>query len=111
MGALYYGAGGDPIQIPDPLLAHIQAVVTTKLRRAERFPISWTHPTTASPGRTTIWLDPAIPLRFVFDAAQPAILDHQFLRELANEANSARGLWIDIDQVEPLALVDTGLAA
>lgn len=94
MAHLFYGNGTDPIEMPDRLLAHIKVVVATKLRRGESFTLSWRHP--AESGRTTIWLQPAIPLRFVFSSAEPEMLDPSLLKELANAANSSRGLTVDI---------------
>src|SRR5690348_15466068 len=94
VGTLYYGNSSEPIEVPERLLAHIKVVVTAKLRRNERFTVSWTHPDGMTRGRSTIWMDPSIPLRFVFDSAEAEVLDPALLRELANEAASARGLII-----------------
>ena len=69
MGHLYYSNAVDPIELPDRLLAHIKVIVGTKLRRGESFTLSWKHGQGQQPGRTTLWLQPAIPLRFVFDSA------------------------------------------
>jgi hypothetical protein len=99
MAYLFYGNGVEPIEMPDRLLAHIKVVVATKLRRGESFTLSWRHPHEA--GRTTIWLQPAIPLRFVFSSSEPEILDPAWLKELANAANSSRGL--NVDLAEPVA--------
>ncbi len=94
MAYLFYGNGAEPIEMPDRLMAHIKVVVATKLRRGESFTLSWQHP--GRNGRTTIWLQPAIPLRFVFASAEPEMLDPALLKELANAANSSRGLTVDI---------------
>ncbi|MGP3535336.1 DUF7882 family protein [Microbacterium sp. RD1] len=103
MGYLYYGNSSEPISMPDRLLAHIKVVVATKLRRSESFTLSWRH-LESEGGRTTIWIQPAIPLRFVFASPDPEILDQELLRELANAANSSRGLSVDLsDEGEPRA--------
>ncbi|MFG6503153.1 hypothetical protein [Microbacterium sp. P05] len=96
MGQLYYGNTDLAVEIADALLAHVKVVTATKLRRGESFTLSWVHPDHAPVGRTTIWLQPAIPLRFVFESAEPEMLDPALLQELVNSANSSGGLSIDI---------------
>lgn len=98
MGKLFYGHTDQPIDIPDRILAHLKVVVTTKLRRGESFTLSWRHPDDQGDGRTTIWLQPAIPLRFVFAASEPGELDPAFMQELAVGASSAAGLTVDLSR-------------
>lgn len=109
MGLLYYGNASDEIEIPDRLLAHVKVVMTTKLRRGESFTVSWVHAAGTAGGRSTIWLDPSIPLRFVFDSAEAEELDSALLTELAREANATSGLMIpvEVDVRTPLAAVVT----
>lgn len=96
MGNLHYGSTDQPIRIDDIQLAHLRVVVTTKFRRGESFPLSWIHSSDTPGGRSTVWLQPAIPLRFVFDSAESAELDPALLRQMAEQANSAAGLTIDV---------------
>ncbi len=96
MGQLYYGNAESPIDIPDRLLAHIKVVTATKLRRGESFTLSWRHPEDVPGGRSTLWIQPAIPLRFVFGDAEPELLNPAFLKDLANAANSSGGLTVDL---------------
>lgn len=95
MGHLYYGTATESIQIPDRLLSHLKVVVTTKLRRSESFTLSWTH-VDGTPGRSTLWLQPAIPMRFVFDSAEPETLNATALKNMADMANSSAGLVVDL---------------
>ena len=97
MAKMFYGTTPEPITIDDRMLAHVKVVVATKLRRGESFTLSWTHGIDEPGGRSTIWLQPAIPLRFVFDSEQPESLDQNLLKRMANDANSSRGLSLDID--------------
>ncbi|MXS76094.1 hypothetical protein CSIV_00820 [Microbacterium sp. CSI-V] len=97
MAKLFYGTTPEPITIDDRMLAHVKVVVATKLRRGESFTLSWTHGEDEPAGRSTIWLQPAIPLRFVFESEQPESLDQNLLKRMANDANSSRGLSLDID--------------
>lgn len=103
MAKLFYGTTPEPIAIDDRVLAHVKVVIATKLRRGESFTMSWTHAAGEPTGRSTIWLQPAIPLRFVFDSEQPESLDQNLLKRMANDANSSRGLSLDIDVAETSA--------
>ncbi len=94
VGTLYYGDVAAPIEIEDRALAHVKVVIATKLRRGESFTLSWTHGEGQEPGRSTVWLHPSIPLRFVFDESEPALLSRAWIEELANSANSSGGLMI-----------------
>lgn len=96
MGVLYYGSESQPIEIPDRILLHLQVVTTTKLRRGESFTVSWRHPVGTDSGRTSIWMQPAIPLRFDFDTFDSSPLDREYLHELAVGANSASGLVLNL---------------
>ncbi|MCC4249188.1 MULTISPECIES: DUF7882 family protein [Microbacterium] len=102
MGNLYYGTAPEPIRVPDRLLSHLKVVAATKLRRGESFTISWTH-VDGAPGRSTLWLQPAIPLRFVFDSAEPEQLNPQTLKDMADMANSSAGLSVALDAEIPAA--------
>lgn len=87
MGWLQYDHISDPIAIDDRALSHLKTVITTKLRRGESFTVTWIHSTEQKPGRTTIWVDPAIPLRFTFDSADPVELNPEWLVRLADTAS------------------------
>lgn len=100
MGQLFYGSTTEPIEMPDRVLAHVKVVVATKLRRGESFTLSWRHPADVATGRSTIWIQPAIPLRFVFATEEPELLDPARLKQLANEASSSGGLTVDFAQFD-----------
>ncbi|MDU0366335.1 hypothetical protein AB0O16_00825 [Microbacterium sp. NPDC089180] len=97
MGSLFYGSSERPIEIPDRVLAHVKVVIATKLRRGESFTMSWRHPSGEATGRSTIWIQPSIPLRFVFGAVEPEMLDPALLQTYANSANSSSGLTVDLE--------------
>jgi len=92
MGMIYYGADTEPIYVADRALAHLKVVIATKLRRNESFTLSWQHPEGEAPGRSTIWLHPSIPLRFVFDEPEPPKLAPEWIAAMANSANSSGGI-------------------
>ena len=92
MGTIYYGGSATPIHIEDDALAHLKVVIAIKLRRSESFTLSWVHPDDEERGRSTIWLHPSIPLRFVFDDPEPPPLDREWIEELAQSANTSGGI-------------------
>ena len=94
MGTIYYGGTATPIHVEDRALAHLKVVIATKLRRNESFTVSWRHLDDAPRGRSTIWIHPSIPLRFVFDDPEPAQLSREWIEDLANSANSSGGIML-----------------
>jgi hypothetical protein len=101
MAELIYGAEGDPVHMPEHLLAHVKLVVATKLRRNESFMLTWRH--TDGSGRSSVWLEPSIPLRFVFESIEEPSIDHALLASLAASASSNGGLVLDLADVHLLA--------
>nr|WP_201468937.1 hypothetical protein [Microbacterium hydrocarbonoxydans] len=99
MGMLFYGAGEDPIRIEDRALAHLKVAIATKLRRQESFTLSWSHPEGEARGRSTIWLQPSIPLRFVFDDPESPQINARWVQELMMTASSSGGISL-VDEVE-----------
>lgn len=117
MGTIYYGGDASAIDIEDRALAHLKVVIATKLRRGESFTLTWRHPDDQPRGRSTVWLSPSIPLRFVFDDPEPAVLSREWMEELAQSANSSGGIMLvaehfDVDPAEEESTikVDTILA-
>ncbi|HEX5859597.1 MAG TPA: hypothetical protein VFY91_15950 [Microbacterium sp.] len=108
MGTVYYGGAATPIHIEDRALAHLKVVIATKLRRGESFTVSWRHPDDQPRGRSTIWLHPSIPLRFVFDDPEPAVLSREWVEELANSANSSGGITLVAEHFDTGALPAVG---
>jgi hypothetical protein len=112
MGTIYYGGSATPIHIDDRALAHLKVVIATKLRRNESFTVSWQHPSDQPRGRSTLWLHPSIPLRFVFDDPEPTELSRKWIEELANSANSSGGITLVADHFDtgPLPAVGGAVA-
>ncbi|WJL97104.1 hypothetical protein QSU92_08065 [Microbacterium sp. ET2] len=103
MGYLYYGSDTQAISMPDRMLAHVKVLAATKLRRNESFTITWRHTDDEAPGRTTLWLHPAIPLRFTFSTVDAEKIDGPLLQRLAAEASSSGGLNLDARMFEASA--------
>ena len=98
MGSLLYDGEDRPIHIDDRALAHLKVVIATKLRRQESFTLSWKHSDSEPGGRSTIWLHPSIPLRFIFDAEEPPELNMRWVEDLMHSANSTGGIML-VDEV------------
>lgn len=95
---LFYGVAEDPIYIEDRALAHLKVAIATKLRRQESFTLSWKHPEGDPQGRSTIWLHPSIPLRFVFDEPEAPELNARWIQDLMMTASSSGGIGL-VDEV------------
>ena len=113
MGTIYYGGDASAIDIEDRALAHLKVVIATKLRRGESFTLTWRHPDNQPRGRSTVWLSPSIPLRFVFDDPEPAVLSREWMEELAQSANSSGGIMLvaehfDVDPSEEETTIEVG---
>lgn len=104
MGTLYYGDSGTPIGIEDRALAHLKIAITTKLRRGESFTLSWQHTAEQPRGRSTLWLHPSIPLRFVFDEPEAPELSRSWIEDLMRSANSTGGVQLVPEQLDTEAI-------
>lgn len=92
MGALVYGSVPLEFEFEDRVLAHLQVVIASKLRRGESFTFVWDDGA-AERQRRAVWLHPSIPLYFQFvSAVEPEQLNRRWLESLAASANSGPGL-------------------
>jgi hypothetical protein len=90
MGTLIYD--GTAIHFDDRTLAHLQIVIVNKLRRHEGFAMSWRDAPEVGDGRSTIWLDPSIPLYFKFDGSRVPVISREWLDILTESADHSTGL-------------------
>ncbi|WJL96732.1 ATP-dependent DNA ligase [Microbacterium sp. ET2] len=93
MGTLTYDSKLT-VALDDRVLAHLQAVVWSKLRRGEQFSFTWTDPTRNGMGRTSVWLSPNIPVAFEYFGSRMPKLNPAWLEALSKSANSPGGLMI-----------------
>lgn len=93
MGKLTYD-GTLVVDFDDRTLAHLQIVISAKLRRGESFTFSWRDDAAIGDGRTTIWLHPAVSLVFKFLGGRQPEINRTWLGELSNAANSPAGLMV-----------------
>ncbi|MFG6403543.1 ATP-dependent DNA ligase [Microbacterium sp. P04] len=80
-------------EIEDRLLAHLQIVMGTKLRRAESFFFTWRDDVSLGSGRTTVWIHPGVGLKFRFAGSRQPAISHAWLNALSYAANMPGGLY------------------
>ena len=93
MGSLVYGGSGAEITFDDRALAHLQIVITAKLRRRESFVFSWTNAAERGSGRSVIWLDPSGTLMYRYSGSRPPSVNREWIDQLTRSANSPGGLF------------------
>ena len=78
----------------DRLLAHLQVVISTKLRRGESFFLSWAIDSVEGGGRHALWIDNGVTIRFRYAGNTPPAINREWVERLAVAANSNSGLVI-----------------
>lgn len=101
MGRLYYDSTLEA-DFDDRVLAHLQIVIGTKLGRNESFYFSCKDSATIGDGRTSIWLHPAVPLRFRFHGGRPPATNATSIRQLIADSHTGAGLRLSDQPVENL---------
>lgn len=99
MGHLIYGVA-PAIIIDDRTLQHLRSVIVTKLRRDESFTFTWGDEPDADgaeDGRDggqygSVWISKGASLYFSFEEKPDGALNPEWLRLLADTANSIEGL-------------------
>jgi hypothetical protein len=91
MGKLTY-ENTTKVDFEDRLLAHLQVVIFTKLRRGEQFAFTWKDDASIGNGRTTVWMHPNASLVFKYYGSRKPQLNRAWLEVLALAANSPQGL-------------------
>lgn len=92
MGKLLYGNLKTEIALDDRVLAHLQVIVTTKLRRGEGFFLNWKDDPAVGDGRSSAWIGPGVPLFFKFFGGKHIDLNRAWLEQMTVSANSNGGL-------------------
>jgi len=93
MGKFAYGKDVS-VDFDDRVLAHLQQVITMKLRRGEPFMFSWRRDQSVGDGRTTVWLHSASPIVFTYSGSRPSRVNRKWLEALMYTANSPGGLHV-----------------
>ena len=95
MGKIIYGAMRTEIELDDRVMAHLQAVVATKLRRGEGFFLNWRDDPSVGDGHSAVWIAPSIPLFFKYSGSKQVELNRQWLEIMTLSANSNGGLHLN----------------
>jgi hypothetical protein len=103
MGTLIYGGPETEITFGDRALAHLQIVITAKLRRREGFMFTWTSPAEQGGGRGSVWLDSSSTLMFRYRGSRTPAINRDWISILAASSNSSGGL---VFTIEPDANVE-----
>ncbi|PRI12629.1 hypothetical protein [Leucobacter massiliensis] len=96
MGTLHYDSS-HRFQFDDRTLAHLRAVIVSKLGHQESLLFTWTSKDT----QRSIWLHPTIPVQFEFDEGEVPPLNRAWLEELTATANAPAGLRLLPEPAEP----------
>jgi hypothetical protein len=91
MGRLIYD-NTTAVEFDDRVLAHLQPVIGTKLRRGESFYLTWTDDSSVGDGRNAIWLHPAVPLRLKYNGSRRPTINTTWIQQMMALANSTEGL-------------------
>lgn len=83
------------IDIEDRALAHLQVVISNKLRRSETFFFTWTDASSnKSSARLSVWMSPSVPMSFRYYGKRAPTLNRAWIEALAVTANQAGGLYL-----------------
>lgn len=82
------------VDFEDRLLAHLQMVITSKLRRNETFAFMWKDDMSIGDGRTVVWLHQNSSIVFKYYGGRTPQLNRAWLEALTHVANSPSGLYV-----------------
>lgn len=88
------------VDFEDRLLAHLQLAIGTKLRRGESFFFSWKDNNAGGDGRSTVWMHPAVPIRFKFLGSRQVHINRSWVEAFVQGANSQAGLAVIAEPTE-----------
>lgn len=93
VGTLHYGSTLS-VEFEDRVLAHLNFAIIVKLRRGESFTFSWKGEQNAGGGRSSVWIDPMIALRFTFTDRRHPKINRQWIERMLAEASSPDGMTV-----------------
>jgi hypothetical protein len=103
MGRLAFGS--ETVTLDDRLLAHLEVVMVTKLRRREPFILTWTVDPSLGSGRVSRWVGVSTSWDIRYQSRSSGPLNPAWIERLMATANSPGGLRIvpEPDEEEPVA--------
>jgi hypothetical protein len=87
----------------DRMLAHLQIVISTKLRRSENFFLSWAVPVEGGGGRHALWIDNGVPVHITYAGSRAPQINREWIEALI--LSSATG-GVHITDDPPVASAD-----
>lgn len=100
MGTLHYD--GVAFDFNDRLLAHLQIIIGTKLRRGENFFMTWQPDAHEGQGRHAIWIDNGVPIHIAFSGSRFPTINRLWVEAMATSANSVSGLLVTSEVIAPV---------
>jgi hypothetical protein len=85
--------GTTKVDFEDRLLAHLQLVISAKLRRGEPFHFTWKDDPSTGNGRTAVWVHPAASMTYRFYGSRQPPINRAWVEALMHAANSPTGLY------------------
>jgi hypothetical protein len=85
---------GIKVDFEDRLLAHLQQVISAKLRRSESFLFTWKDDPSIGGGRTAVWVHAHANLVFKFHGSRSPALNPAWLHALSYTAAGPHGLYV-----------------
>ncbi|QYF74014.1 ATP-dependent DNA ligase [Cryobacterium sp. PAMC25264] len=94
MGHLIYNSNLT-IFFDDRTLAHLQAVIASKLRHKEGFHFTWRDEASAGSGsRNVIWVYPGVSLVYVYSSSHTPRINPEWISALLGSASTPDGLTV-----------------
>jgi hypothetical protein len=107
MGRLHYDRS--TFDIDDRVLAHLQIVITQKLRRRDGFLLTFTVTERSGETSNSIWINHSSRLHFAFTGSRHPELNSHWLEALMQSSHSTIGLDLDrVPESVPDSLSTTG---
>ena len=103
MATFTYGTPGVDYQFDDRLLAHLRAVIVSKVRRSESFLFTWIDQTRPGEIQQSLWIHPAASMKFTIKDSASKPLNRAWLDVLTESSNSGFGLTLQ-SEPEPTAV-------
>lgn len=75
----------------DRILAHVQLLIVAKLRKQERFLLSWQIDPRQGSGRQSIWVDAGVPIGFRFAGSRSIQINQGWLEHLIDQSYTVGG--------------------
>ncbi len=93
VGRLSYD-GAVKVDFDDRVLAHLQVVISQKLRRGEPFGFTWKDDVSMGGGRTTVWIHAGSSLVYKYHGSRQPSVNRAWIEALAFTANAPSGLYL-----------------